>query len=304
MKFLVFSDLHIHNYKKFDVEGSRLENCLKVLVDVFEYASINKISKILFAGDLYDQQKSIPAEVINATIETFQHCFIKYPGIQFIAISGNHDHSSKNTSEHSAITALTHLNNVFGDFMLIDDTYWSMGNGIRVYGTPYYSHSKDFELAKPGVDSSGIQLLLIHQTPKHSNEMIPYDCDAEDFEDFDFVFCGHIHKHERVTDNFVIVGSPLHRDLGDEGQDKGFLVFDTDVMDYERVILNYPKFQRVTSDNFCQASNDYLIEVQEQIHVKESDIQLSDSYNDMIVKFVESQGVSQDHLEIGQYLMS
>ena len=45
-----------------------------------------------------------------------------------------------------------------------------------------------------------------------------------------------------------MVGSPLHRDAGDLGQDKGFLVFDTDSNTFERVILDYPVFDHMPKD--------------------------------------------------------
>ena len=258
MKFIVFSDLHIHNYKKFDKDGSRLRNCIKVLEDIFEKAYQKKIPYILFAGDLFDQQKSLPISVINETVRAFKRLSELYPDISFIAISGNHDHGSKNTSEKSAETSLEFLDLMLDNFHLIDRGYFDLSEDYRVWGIPYYSHAEHYKNMVSSIDPSEAlnNYLLIHQTPLHSNSMIPHDCSPNDSRDFDFTFCGHIHKYERLSEKFCIVGSPLHRDLGDEGQDKGFLIFDTIKNDYERVILDFPKIVRTNDE-----TTDYAIPI-------------------------------------------
>lgn len=78
MEVVVFSDLHVHNYKNFDRNGSRLENCLKVLDDVFAFANGNDINTILFAGDIVDQQQAVPTVASNALMERLRLLFNKY----------------------------------------------------------------------------------------------------------------------------------------------------------------------------------------------------------------------------------
>jgi len=268
MELLIFSDLHIHNYKAFNENGDRLDNCLRVLMEMFETAAAQGISHILFVGDLYDQQQAIPPIVINNTIEVFKALFDEYPEILFIAITGNHDQSTKNLKDAPAVSSIQHLDTIFENFKVIDNSYMVLEDLITVYGIPYYSHQEHFQQAIPGPGMHDA-ILLIHQTPRHSNEMIPYECTAEQFSEFDYVFCGHIHKYERLADNFEIVGSPLHRDLGDEGQDKGYLIYNTDTKTTQRVLLDYPKFERpvvefteqdtevdrLTEDSFARASH-------------------------------------------------
>ena len=306
MKFLVFSDLHIHNYKKFDNNGSRLKNCLSVLVDVFSYAHDRDIEYILFPGDLYDQQKALSVPVVTKTLQVFTSLFDAFPKIKFIAISGNHDHSSKNTLDRSAITSLTHLSELFENFILLDNKSMEVvanNKTVTVYGIPYYSHKEHFieKVPKLHPNNDGINLLMIHQTPKHSNEMIPHECTVDDFQDFDFVFCGHIHKHESLSENFVIVGSPLHRDLGDEGQDKGFLIYDTLTNTYDRVLLDYPKFKR--SKVLVEDSDDYVIPIVDDVEDDSMEvISLNDSYDDMLRKYLEAVGKI-DYLDTGLSLL-
>jgi DNA repair exonuclease SbcCD nuclease subunit len=276
---------------------------------MFEAADALGIQLILFAGDLYDQQKSLPTEVVNQTISTFRELFSKYPNIHFVAISGNHDHNSKNTSNLKAETGLTHLATIFDNFLLIDNDYIDTGENIRIHGIPYYSHKAHYDLALEGCRmnlNTKTNLLLIHQTPRHSNPMIPSDVDPTQYGDFDFVFCGHIHKRERVAENFVVVGSPLHRDLGDEGETKGFLIFDTHENDYEFIYLDYPRFERVKLNDTPTSVDNYIIPLIElEEHDSDIDISINDSHNDSLRYYLDAvkPDDSEIYFEIGKSLL-
>ena len=299
-KFIVFSDLHIHNYRNYDVDGSRLRNCLNVLKDIFEYADEHKISIILFCGDLYDSQKSLPIEVVNETVKTFDVLFKQFPKIDFIAISGNHDHSGKNTIKHKAHTSLEHLSNIFNNFKLVDNSSIYIESDYYFTGIPYYTHRQDFEnsLNEITIHDDANMYLMIHQTPEMANSLIPHECSTNDFKEFDFVFCGHIHKHQRLADNFVVVGSPLHRDLGDEGQEKGFLVFDTEVNDYEFIPLNYPKFSREPKDK------DYAIPLLETKEYSQQNFNLNNKPLELLREYSSKINLDDETLELGEFLIS
>lgn len=241
MEFIVLSDLHIHNYaKKIADEESRLNNCLDVLVKAFAEAN-SKDKIILFSGDLYDQEKQIPTEVINKTVLVFRNLFSWYSEVKFIAISGNHDHATKNTLDHKAISALEHLNYVFTNFILLDNTSIII-EGQEIVGVPYYKHKEHFQDAISKINNPSDKILLMHQT--NIAGVIPGDFSTPDVAKFKFVFNGHIHKHERLSQNVVNVGSPLYRDHGDKG-DKGYLVYNTESNDFIFHPLDYPKLQEL-----------------------------------------------------------
>lgn len=249
MLIAVFSDLHVHNYKAHDNNGSRLKNCLKVPETIFKFCDKNGIEIIVFTGDWFDNQGAIPTEVINETEATLRRLFDTYPDIKIIAISGNHDHASKNLINKPAITALTHLDSIFENFVLIDNRVEAIeteDERIIFCGLPYYElpedyHSvlKDFNPLATQVECDA-KILLTHQTPTGlNNPNIPTDTDVNDplYDPYDIVLNGHIHAFQAITDKFINVGSPLHRDLGDEGVTKGFLVINTQ---------NLPKFKFIS----------------------------------------------------------
>lgn len=281
MLVLSFSDLHIHNYQQFDKNGSRLANCLNVLELVFKFAEKHGIEFILFSGDLYDNQENIPTEVINDVVATFTDLFYKYEDIKFIAISGNHDHASKNLLHKPAITALTHLNITFENFILIDNKEFAISDEVGVIGVPYYEYSEDYHKALAKVITSPPsyayyrKILLCHQTPSGlNNTNIPFDTDVhnEMYENFDLVLNGHIHAFQEITPKFINVGSPLQRNLSDLGVNKGFLVIDTDKIGEEKFYKfistkgKYPEFQFVKLKEGEKLNKDdfnYLIPIRE-----------------------------------------
>lgn len=263
MLAIVFSDIQINSYKQFNKENCRLNNCLKALDEVFSFAAKKQINYILFPGDLYDTQKILGTEVVNRTIEIFLKWQKSNPEIQVIAISGNHDHATKNLVHSPAVTGLTHLDAVCPNFYLIDNSDYFNGEGLVIYGIPYYERKEDYVArltevsarAAKGEDNSDrglTQLLLIHQTPSGTgNESYPVDTDINDplYNPFEFVYCGHIHKHMLLSEKFMLVGSPIHRSLEDEGIDKGFVVTDLSnpQAGYKFISLNkkLPEFRRV-----------------------------------------------------------
>lgn len=241
MKFLIFSDLHIHNYKQHNNEGDRLANCLRALETMCDFAVQNGMN-ILFAGDLFDTQKALLTEVVNDTLAKFIDIFVKYPELKLYAITGNHDQNAKNLLDKPADSALRHLSLVFPDnFILVDNKVIPLSDSIILAGIPYYEYKEHFNIrlaeiasevaaAKAGLEEEGKSpkaYLMIHQTAKITgNDIIPYETDPTDdyYKIFDHVYCGHIHTRGELTHNFTNVGNPMHRDLADAGKEKGFYI--------------------------------------------------------------------------------
>lgn len=259
LKAVYFTDLQIENYKAFNVGKQRLENCLRVLDDVYEYADRNEISVLLFGGDLYDSQKALRTVVVNHTVKKFSELAKKYPEIICLAITGNHDQDEKSILGNEAGSALEHIQTLIPEnFYILDNDAQKIGE-TAIFGIPYYEYGEHFrkrleeqsEIAAKHKARGMKTILMIHQTPSGlANLNIPTDTNVDDplYDAFDFVWCGHIHAKQMITPKFVLGGSPLHRDLGDEGQDKGFWLQDlnnpTDV-NFLSLRGSYPEYVRV-----------------------------------------------------------
>jgi DNA repair exonuclease SbcCD nuclease subunit len=82
-----------------------------------------------------------------------------------------------------------------------------------------------------------------HATEKHAFK-------KDLFSSFSLVFTGHFHRHQSQK-NIVYVGSPVQMNFGEEGQKKGFVVFDTGNLSWE--FIHYqeaPTYKTIDIRNF------------------------------------------------------
>lgn len=272
---IAFFDLHVNKYNQFSDKHDRLKDCLKVIDDVFKYAAHYEAETILFGGDMGDLPKWVYIEVINGILSRFDKGFKKYPNVVVYAISGNHDHNKKNYWDNPANTILTVLATAFPERFILIDNKFALNESAdasrytMVCGIPYYENKSCFDKALDAMHEKVLQVkrqykkckvtLLIHQTPEGIyNKHIKADTSPADprYDVFDLVMCGHIHKPQRITDRFVVGGNPLHRDLGDVGDDKGIWLLDlaNPVKSLEFISRKgrYPEFLKVKSEHITE----------------------------------------------------
>ena len=92
MKFLIFSDVHLHPHKR---STERLNDCLNALNWAFQSAADLNIEYVLFAGDLFHDRQKIDVLTYQKTFEIFDKWVRKFKGIYLLL--GNHDmwHTTK-----------------------------------------------------------------------------------------------------------------------------------------------------------------------------------------------------------------
>jgi DNA repair exonuclease SbcCD nuclease subunit len=158
---------------------------------------------------------------------------------------------------------------------------------FEVFGIPYYPDPDDFKKAlddiKKMITPDSASYLLMHQTVGFT-DLVPDDIDPDNIilKEFDYVFNGHIHKHSIVRNNFINVGSPIHRDAGDVGQDKGYLILDTDLNTIERVITEgYPVFRHLEEGEEMpeEWEDDYVIVVPKPILVSQDEVEVQEKFD-------------------------
>lgn len=244
MKLLAFSDLHSHNHKAFaeykDGVNTRLLSTLSVLEQIQEAAS--DVDATIFLGDLFHVSPP-PTNVFNRTMGAMEALAGSTPHLYLIP--GNHDLKPKifgDVEEVPFLYLTTHYPNV----SLLDggDTR----KGVRLVGIPHgrieETRTRIKEEKKVGGD-----ILLLHQDIKDAQVggyKFTDGISAEDTEGWDWVLCGHIHKPQKLADNFIIVGAPLHTNFGDSG-DRGFWILDTEKDTAEFVKTLFPKFVSVSN---------------------------------------------------------
>src|SRR5690606_6034384 len=80
---------------------------------------------------------------------------------------------------------------------------------------------------------------------------------------FKYVLLGHYHRKQMLNDlpHVMYVGAPIQHSFNDEGEDKGFVVIDTEKEDsIEFIPIPNPKFLTVTKDNIHALVMDEILE--------------------------------------------
>jgi len=263
MNAIWVTDLHINDYKAFGQHRNRLEDCLKVIDDCYNLAVKKKAKVILMSGDMFDTTKYLYTTVLTATIERLDSWIAQYPDIKWLAITGNHDFATKNLPHSPAISSLTHLAIAFPkNFIVIDNEGMTLPGRCRVQGIPNYEYKEHYqaalEQATQHVETSAgfTNILMIHQKPSGMhNKHCKIDTDVSDplYDAFDIVLCGDIHERQIITPKFILGGNPLHRDLNDEGKEKGIWSLDltnpVDTLKFHSRKGRYPEFIRSASNN-------------------------------------------------------
>lgn len=242
MKILIFSDIHLHNwhYGSTLINGmnSRLLDGANVLDQIADYCKTNTIDYVVFGGDLFHEHGKINAAVLKVAWEGIRN-ILKHTGEMFLLV-GNHDTSDKSMAVHAmhwlesfdqctVIHKPTHhylfsalpytedkdvLTKFFRDAGQICFTHQGMA------GVPIGSGFLINEIMTPG---------MIPSTVKH-------------------LFTGHYHKHTRVSDQVTVIGSTMQLTWADEGDKRGFIVYDTTTGEIEHIESKAPKFVTIDTD--------------------------------------------------------
>lgn len=253
---IAITDLHIFDYPEHR-QHDRIGLCLNALKDCFTYNAKTGGKYILFAGDINQKEKITQTVVLDRLNDFLDKMFAKYPDQRILAISGNHDISGRavfgKPYPPTIIKQIKHPN-----WRCIDGMSVAAGAGlIDVIGLPYYKTPDDFsnELDRiigelNHLPKKRFRILLIHNTPKHlANPNIPFDFDPFDprFDNFDLVICGHIHKFQKYSDKFYLLGSPLHRDMGDLNDEKFLLHIDENTKEVTPISRKgrYPELKHI-----------------------------------------------------------
>jgi DNA repair exonuclease SbcCD nuclease subunit len=264
VRILIFSDLHLHNHvygatledlPSWDLKGvnSRLIDGAKVMNQIYFFLNENPVDEVVFCGDLFHTHGKIDAAVLKVAHEGMwriaQHHEKKF---HLYAIVGNHDTADKSMNIH----AMHWLESI--GWNVIDEGCHNSFNSLprKLSFLPYTEDvaviEKFFEKAASkneaayagqaggtvcfmhaGIDGVPMKSGFVPGSAFNTN-MIP--------DGIQHVFSGHYHPHMRVTDKATVIGSPLQLNWADEGDQRGFIVYDTNTGEQEFHEIDAPKF--------------------------------------------------------------
>lgn len=268
---VAFADIHFHKFKAFNVDKSRLIWSLKAGSAIADVADKHRVP-VLFCGDLFHNPKEVENETMGLVKQWYYGNFERRD-IMFYAISGNHDFSEKNSRGHSSPSHLDGFK-YFKTFRKLDYEAMKINNEWIVLGLPYFNNDRDIkdsirEWWKRNPKGKYKTILMVHSdlpgavTPEGFKINETEHIKLKHFRDFDLVLSGHIHKPQKLGKKIYMLGSPIHQNLGDEGNSCGYWLIYSDGSVKFYNLKGFPRFRRLKKGEKPTNDIDYWVEPNE-----------------------------------------
>ena len=247
MKIIISADWHIGNTSDSWITKkglpSKVEETFKQIDFLIDYAIKNKIKRIKLAGDLYHYNRPIPK---------YERMFIKRlnrleeAGIAVDIFKGNHE---ENTINEDALSPLTQIK--YKHIKIFKDIVSTVEGGINWIYIPHISKTRFGEDATEEMVTDLIKEAVKRFIKRNRRNIILGHFHAAgaitgteqhmlrggiNFMDgkgikINRMYLGHIHKHQNFKSHGIpctYVGDLIKNDFGEEKEDKGFIVYDTE----------------------------------------------------------------------------
>ena len=278
MKFMFSADWHLSIYSsdKLHPESKlpeRLHHIKNSIIYMCEYAVRNFITKFVVGGDVMHTKSIIHADAQSILLDIVR----EYSMIDFIIIDGNHDVSSRSGTGISALKSLDNEPNV-----TMIHTTKKIDNILYV---PFYKDQiTDISLG----NRSGVDILVSHfglnEGMLNSGISIKSEVGVNDLQQYKLVLLGHYHQPQQIK-HVYYVGSPCQLNWGEKGDEKRFLIVDSDNLDVQSVLIE-----------------GYKKHIELEISSTESKIQIIEQANQLIseghaVKIIVKESIDLDGLQ-------
>lgn len=231
MKIAIISDTHFGTKKNnSEFLNSQLNFFNKCF---FPHLEKNKIKTIIHLGDMFDNRQNLNVNILNEVDKLMIDKFNKYN--TYILI-GNHDTMMKTTIDIHSLKPFRHLKNI----NIIDKITQIDLDGKTCLLVPWQVDNKKFikkvadknfynDLAMGHFEINGFSL--------NNTKVCDFGLSPDIFfNNYGMTFSGHFHCRKMMERAGKIIqynGSPYEITRADRGQEKGFIVLDTETMKYD-----------------------------------------------------------------------
>lgn len=271
---IVFSDLHLNIWAKFNEDNKRTLDGFRVL------SSITKICKklkvpALFCGDLFHKPENMDQDLYSMWQEFYQDMYGLHGSSDFYLISGNHG------MKHTSVIGKKPVSweNLICDdkiFHSLDYNHTSLDIDTEVYGIPYVDHNIGLNSYIKKLDLHGKRnILLLHTDYPGAQDTDGRVVDSVEnlnmniLNRFDLVLCGHIHKPQRLGKKVYMIGAPIQQRRTDRDCEMGYWELYSDLSMKFVPLKGFPKFIDVTSEDGIKDDGNYYTVIPQKASIKE-----------------------------------
>jgi DNA repair exonuclease SbcCD nuclease subunit len=260
---IVFSDLHLNIWSKFNEDNKRTLDHFKVLFNVKTLCELYNVPA-LFCGDFFHKADGISIELLellDTQLGTYNSIY---------AISGNHDLKLVNTIKDPKYSLVKYIANRYNHVECIDFNHTILSDKFKVmvYGVPYIDHNIGLSDYLKGIQfKKGYKnILLLHTDYPGARDTDGREIDSVEnlnlntLNRFDLVLCGHIHKPQRLSKKVYMIGAPLQQRRTDAKCKLGYWLLYSDLSMEFKEFDGFPKFIDVESaDDIKNDGNYYTV---------------------------------------------
>lgn len=271
---VVFSDLHLHDWKQFNENGRRTDLGMLVLYKLANRAKQLKVP-ILFCGDLFHNDKQLSNYLLELTLPRLVAHYNDPESEMTYAISGNHDLNRFNSEESRASSYVQTMAHITKKLTCID--FKSVGfEKFNLVGIPYLDDNNGLTAIlkekRHELNPKKKNILMIHTILPGAKDNDGRDYtslvdDIEDvddyFEGFDLVLCGHIHKPMRIGKKVIQIGASLQYRVSDINAELGYWIIYDDLQAEFIPFTNFPVYKFYTEEAEKTDNFNYWVKVDE-----------------------------------------
>lgn len=252
MTYAVLSDIHAHAFTLFAKPGANgINSRLEIILNEMERAADALLAAggntMVIAGDILHTRGQIDPEVLNPLRMTIERIMAK--GIDILAIPGNHDLKSAETSEiSSSIQNLAQIDLGGAEFRVFNQRTYVVRDDMQ-FGFVPWTTSKEQLL-------DDLKWLASKPNHKHLDVFIHAGIDGvlsgmpahglthHELAAFGFrnVFAGHYHNHKDFGNGVTSIGATTHHNWGDIGTRAGFLLVNEMDGSFKHMPTEAPRF--------------------------------------------------------------
>ena len=296
---IVFSDLHINDFPKFNTDYKRTRNHLRVLFLIKALCREYKCPAI-FCGDLFHKPEVIENRLLEMVMDAFTE--LDFDEWKMYAISGNHCMSDTNSIDRHSASWTRTFTKQYSFLECIDWKDQLIGENIVLHGVPYIDHNIGLNqyVKKIPLMSDAKHVLLLHTDYPGAKDTDGVEVGSVEnlninsLSRFDLVLCGHIHKPQRLSKKVYMVGAPLQQRRTDKDCELGYWKLYSDLSMEFVPFKEFPRFIDVDKEEDKKDDGNYYTVIsraeKEQEEIKNR-ISRGMSKVGMVRKYLRTKGI-------------